>query len=355
MYQRILVPLDGSNRAEEAIPVACRIARAGGGTIILLRVVSAAGQFWPYALPQTTLAQPMIDSELASARQYLQEISKTDSFAGIQAETVTLYGSPAAAILAVAQSYQADLIVLCSHGYTGLTRWVMGSVAEKVSRHSAIPVFIVREHGPKPAGLSAGDSTRPLRALVPLDGSAEAKAALEPAAMLVAALAGPGQGAIHLARIVKPAPQNQTRVGQQPAIQFSTQDLELSKAKTYLSATTAHIREKLVAPTIAEMKFPVTWSVALDTDVASSLISIAENGEDAGGAGVFGGCDLIAIATHGREGLQHWALGSVTERVLATTRLPLLIIRPPSMVSYPHPGQVSPEIAPLKQPAGVLK
>jgi len=54
---------------------------------------------------------------------------------------------------------------------------------------------------------------------------------------------------------------------------------------------------------------------------------VAENGEDAEGSGAFGGCDVIAMATHGRGGLQRWAMGSVTERVLQGTKLPLLIVR----------------------------
>ena len=57
---------------------------------------------------------------------------------------------------------------------------------------------------------------------------------------------------------------------------------------------------------------------------------MAENGEDAEGAGAFGRCDLIAIATHGRGGLQHWVMGSIAERVLGATKLPILIVRPES-------------------------
>jgi len=106
----------------------------------------------------------------------------------------------------------------------------------------------------------------------------------------------------------------------------------LYKAKGYLSATLDHIREGLVAPAIADLKLTITWSVAVDTDVAEGLIRVAENGEDAEGAGVFGGCDVIAMATHGYGGIQRWAMGSITERVLTATRLPLLIVRPPDMM-----------------------
>jgi len=66
--------------------------------------------------------------------------------------------------------------------------------------------------------------------------------------------------------------------------------------------------------------------------VAEAIVRVAENGEDAEGAGVFGGCDIIAMATHGLSGIRRWEMGSITERVLHATRLPLLIVRPPDMM-----------------------
>jgi nucleotide-binding universal stress UspA family protein len=155
-----------------------------------------------------------------------------------------------------------------------------------------------------------------------LDGSAQAKAAIEPAASLIAALAAPAQGALHLMRVVKPS-KTDTEEGDQARLENI-----LHKAKEYLSATVAHLHEGIIAPSVAAHKLTVTWSVAVNTDVAETLIQVAENGEDAEGAGVFGGCDMIAMATHGRGGMQRWVMGSVTERVLGATKLPLLIIRP---------------------------
>jgi nucleotide-binding universal stress UspA family protein len=108
------------------------------------------------------------------------------------------------------------------------------------------------------------------------------------------------------------------------------------EAKSYLSSTTQQLQEGLVAPAIAAQKLSVTWSIAVDTDPAEALVRVAENGEDAQGAGVFGGCDVIVMATHGRSGLQHWAMGSVTEGVLKATRLPLLIVRPADMMEQSH-------------------
>lgn len=88
----------------------------------------------------------------------------------------------------------------------------------------------------------------------------------------------------------------------------------------------------------AHLNVSITWSVVFENDVAHAIIRMAENGEDAECAGVFGGCDLIAMATHGRGGLQHWVLGSITERVLGATKLPILIVRPDAVALQHAPN-----------------
>src|SRR6266705_3216436 len=178
MFKRILVPVDGSTRAERALPVAARLARAAGGSVILVQVA---------ALPGT----------------YSTDLASSAYAEAIEIETKALFGAAAQTILSVAYSYSADLIVLSSQGKTGLKRWVLGSVAQKIARHSPLPVFVLHEGGPLPARPQP-DTHHPLHALVTLDGSALAKAALEPAAKLIAALSAPAQGALHLLRVVKP-------------------------------------------------------------------------------------------------------------------------------------------------------
>jgi nucleotide-binding universal stress UspA family protein len=325
MYTRILVPLDGSTRAERAIPVAARIARTSGGAVILVHAVNAAIGFLTSLVGEAAVVQSVLDADQAAAEAYLAGIKQAPELAGITTETRVLFGPASSAILAVVESSQADLIVLCSHGYTGMTRWALGSVAEKVARHAQIPVLVLREAGPVPAGPHP-DATRPLCVLVALDGSVLAKAALEPAASLIAALAAPAQGALHLVRVVKPV--IPIREGKDP----EEHEHFLHKAKKYLGTTAEHLRKGLVAPALAHLKPPITWSVVIDTDVAEGIVRVAENGEDAEGAGVFGRCDVIAMATHGRGGVQRWAMGSITERVLHATKLPLLIVRPPNML-----------------------
>jgi nucleotide-binding universal stress UspA family protein len=325
MFKRILVPLDGSEPAERAIPVAARLARATGGSITFLRVVTAAIDAAWSMLEAPTLMQHTLDTEQTRAMDYLTQLATMQELAGVEIHTRVLSGVPAQHILAVAHTEQIDLIVLCSHGYSGMTRWTLGSVAEKVARSAPIPVLVLCEGGPVPASPHP-DATRPLRALVALDGSVLAKAALEPAASLIAALAAPAQGALHLVRVVKPVNPESEEKDPEEREHF------LHKAKTYLSTTAEHLCEGLVAPAVADLTLPVSWSVAVDTDVAEAIIRVAENGEDAEGAGVFGGCDVIAMATHGRSGIQRWAMGSITERVLHATKLPLLIVRPATMM-----------------------
>src|SRR5947209_11737242 len=319
MFQRILIPLDGSTRAERAIPVAARLAHASGGSVILVRVVSKSSGLWPSVAERNTLAQRVLAADLAEAERYLGGVTTSPELEGVPTESVVRFGPTVSTILAVAAASQADLIAMCSHGYTGFKRRIMGSVAEKLAREAEVPVLVLREDGPVTGEAHPG-ATRPLRALVPLDGSAHAKAALEPAAYLLAALAGSAPGVLHLVRVVQPVTTDIEEGGMLTAS---------AKARRYLSATAEHIREGFVAPAVAQLNLDVTWSVAVDTYVAETLIRTAENAEAAEGREeMLGNCDLIALATYGRDGLQRWVMASVTEQVLRDTKLPLLVVPP---------------------------
>jgi nucleotide-binding universal stress UspA family protein len=330
LFKRILVPLDGSPRAERALPIAARIAQASGGIVVLLRVVCFSMAFETYQAADPWTMQTINDPDLAEARHYLDNITSVSSLVDVHTETAVIVGQPAATILSVVDTYHIDMIVLCSHGYTGMKRWVLGSVAEKVVHHAPIPVLLLREGGPVLVG-TPPHAEGPLRALIPLDGSVRAKAALVPAAQLIAALSAPGPGALHLMRVVVSA--------KAARISPSEREAMMHKAKQYLSATVEHIREGLVASPVADLKLAMTWSVTIDDDIASGIIRVAEDGRDTEDVGVSGSSDLIAMATHGYRGLQRWAMGSITERVLHATRLPLLIVRPPDMLDTGHQTQ----------------
>ncbi len=98
----------------------------------------------------------------------------------------------------------------------------------------------------------------------------------------------------------------------------------LNMAREYLAATINRLRDN---PVIVDLNLELTFSVAVDDDIAQGIIRVAENGGDDEGAEVFGGCDVIAMTTQGYSGPQPW-VGNVAERVLHTSRLPLLCVRP---------------------------
>jgi nucleotide-binding universal stress UspA family protein len=236
---------------------------------------------------------------------------------GIKTSTEVLFGVPALCILAAAESRRADLIVICSHGRTGFTRWVLGSVAHQLVHQRAVPVLVLRE-SQSASLLSPSDAARPLCTLVPLDGSPLAESALVPAAYLTAALAFPGRGALLLAQIVKILP----TTAQEGVISELNEEAR-ERARTYLATVEEHLQAK-----VKDLKLSLTSSVELESDVASALVKLAEYGGERKKSGEVRGCDLIAISTHGRGGLERWVMGSVTERILNTTKLPTLIVRP---------------------------
>lgn len=322
MLKRVLVPLDGSARAEQALPVAARLAQAVGGTVVLLRVVTVPNDFVAYFTLEPIATQSVVNATLEEAKIYLKNLTSSDGLQSVHTETEVLLGEAAATILSVVDSHHIDLIVLCSHGYTGMMRWTMGSVAEKVSQLAPVPVLVLREDGPVPV-LPLPQEGSPLRVIIPLDGSVRAQAAIIPAAQLVAALASPAQGALHLIRVV--VMPEEAHLGQRE------RETIVQQAEQYLHALADQMRDGLLDSPIADLKLSITWSVTSDTDIAAGIIRVAEQGEDTEGAGAIGSSQVIAMATHGYSGLQRWLMGNITLRVLHATRLPLLIVRPPDM------------------------
>lgn len=328
MFQHILVPLDGSSRAERALPVAARLAQASGSTVVLLRVVSPPTVITPYPAEEPITFQATINADLEEARNYLKSITNVSSLSDVHTETEVLLGQPAAAILSVAETRHINLIVLSSHGYTSMKHRVMGSTAEKVADSAPAPVLLLRAEGPAFVGTHPHEGpSGTWRVLIPLDGSERAKAVIVPSAQLVAALAAPGPGvpgALHFTRVVILPVAEQISQIEREAI--------VSNAKEYLSTTVEDIRYGRVASPVADLQLTLTRSVTIDDDIVAGIVRVAEEGEEVEGAGVLGKSDVIAIATHGYGGLDQWAMDSITERVLQVTSLPLLIVRPPETI-----------------------
>ncbi len=205
--------------------------------------------------------------------------------------------------------------------------WALGSVAQKVSRQSPVPILLLRDQNVKLKEKMA----HPLRATVALDGSPFAEAVLSSARDLVTALSAPKAGELHLLQLVE-MPAVEEEFGYVLDADFDLRKVALQEAGAYLQA----LRERLLHELPAQSSLQITWSVEECKDVADAIIQIAAQG---GGIGTHQTSDLIALTTHGRSGLHRWLVGSVTEHVLQGSTLPLLILHPQSTSASPTPKQ----------------
>jgi nucleotide-binding universal stress UspA family protein len=319
MFQRIIVPLDGSSRAERAIPVAASLARATQGSIVFLRVVAPEQHTvgWYGAEPGVGVVADRLETALAEADRYLESLVATfrDYLAGIKVEAEVETGAPAALITSAARWEHADLVVLCSHGDTGFKRWVFQSIALQATRTCPVPILILNEH----------DEVRPLenlthslQVLVPLDGSTLSETALAPAVQLMRTLTPAGNGTLHLLRVVDVPVLNGSMRGQ-TVIDPLIREHACAEAQKYLDTVVKGLQEA----TEGETPLSITTSVIVSPDVPGTIIEQAKAK----------GCDLITLATHGRGALMRVLMGSVTGRVVGYTSLPLLVVRPPKPVA----------------------
>jgi len=143
--QKILLPTDFSGCANYALPYAAAIARATGATIVCLHVIEPIVP----AVGYSGLAEPMPIADISeqledSAERELPQLAECDELDGLEVEEVIVHGDPAAEIVRVASEREVDLIVVSSHGRTGLGRIIFGSTAEAVVRHAICPVLVVK-------------------------------------------------------------------------------------------------------------------------------------------------------------------------------------------------------------------
>ncbi len=323
MYKHILVPLDGSARAEHAIPVAARIARASGGTVDLLRVVYPPVDYGVYLTQSETLVDKEIDAAVDAATAYLAGIAGSAALAGISTNIEAITGAVAQTLLSYTESEKIDLIIMCSHGYTGLKRWMLGSVAEKVARHTTAPILLLRENGPALIGVA---DHQPTRALVALDGSSLAETVLQPTIDLLTALSAPahGVGVVHLLRVVD-VPMLEAKGKSQANIAVNAIEQAKTEAASYLTSVISILHT--ILGTSKQLEF--TSSVTSDSDVVGAIVKEAQHVEHTA-VGETNAYAFIAMSTHGRGSMEHWMAGSTTERTLHGTQLPLLIMRPHS-------------------------
>jgi len=153
MYQKVLVPLDGSDLAECVLPHVKAIARGCGvGGIIFVRVADTffshptggGGEF------SDELIKKYDASSKAAAERYLKQLAGQPDYGKVNIETKVLTGNTAEKLADFAKKSKADLIVIATHGRSGISRWVWGSVADRLLRSACVPVLMVRAPGCEP-------------------------------------------------------------------------------------------------------------------------------------------------------------------------------------------------------------
>jgi nucleotide-binding universal stress UspA family protein len=293
-FRSVLVPLDGSELAASALPLARILASSQGAELTLVTVLPADIE------PGWT----------RGSADYLQEIAAPVRAAGVVVHTTIRLGDPAAAILELASECDADLVVMATHGRTGLGRAVLGSVADQVLRSGAVPVLLLHPNEHRTEALRT--------VLVPVDGTPGAAMALATAVPL----ARSSGAKLVLVRATVPLPlwlyEPTLGLNTGPLIDpMWNEDARLA-AEAYAEGLAARLRRAGLAAEGQGI-----------SGLPGAAIVAAADAADA---------DLIVMSTHGRGGPLRSILGSVANEVVRNSRRPVLLVRR-ALTSHVEPEQ----------------
>jgi nucleotide-binding universal stress UspA family protein len=297
MYRFIMVPLDGSRFAESAVPLALALSRRTGAPLHLVTVQEPIPSFaydeWENAAEDWSRAY--LDNALERVRP----------LAGSEVTATLLSGHVVEVLEKEAQSRGADLVVMASHGRGAFSRAWLGSVADAFLHHTRRPLLLVRpEEGNVEPDLASDPGFR--RIMVPLDGTELSESVLDHADSFGALF----EAVIHLMRVV-PFPMQYTSPYLPHTMQMSQQFVTEAReaAAAYLETHAQRLR-------------------ARGRTVEASVVVVAQPGQGLLTEVAEAGCDLVAMATHGRAGLTRAILGSTADKVVRGSHTPILLYRP---------------------------
>lgn len=292
MLRKILVPLDGSRLSGIVLPYLRDLAPRFDAQVNILGV--GLGN-----------KRRRVNQLLG---EYVNNVTNSLRKDDIKAKAVILYGSPADNILDHANENSVGLIIMATHGRGGVTRWWLGSVAEKVISASSIPVLLIRSKRVKEAGTTGKLTFEKI--LAPLDGSDIGEAAL-PAVEMLATKTG---ASVSLLRVMAPLGTVEAGILGSDMRRF---------VEAMRDACEKYLRK--VAQRLGEKGVKTTYEV-IAGDPANGIIEYAKDNK----------VSLIAMSTHGRSGVARWVLGSVADKVLHESRVPMWLVRSPKMIQ-PRP------------------
>ena len=307
MYTRVLTPLDGSDLSEQVLPYARAMASGLSLPMTLFMAIEAGHPSIGHHLNPQLHSHETEAYRLSHAEEYLSSATARMQGAGVGADSLVLRGDPATAIVDEAAKDPGTLIAMASHGRSGLARWWMGSVADKVLHMSSNPLLIVRSrtHSEAPPGLT------PDGLIVPLDGSEMAEGVLPHVVFLAKSL---GISVELLQVTISEAEYYQAMsMGLRvlpptlPSFQSFSERLE-EEAQVYV----LRVRDRLVREGVANVGTRFVQGTPADCicDLASAHANY-----------------LVAMTTHGRSGVGRMILGSVAERVVRQSGGPVLLVR----------------------------
>jgi len=299
MFTRILIPLDGSKTAEKVLPYARFLAGSLKLPVELLAVVDIVEMATHISADRARHLDTMIEDSVRNSEQYLRGVAGT--FPGANTKCTVEKGKAEQVIIETAAADKGTLITMATHGRSGIDRWLLGSVAEKVLRGGTNPMLLVRatEEGKTDGGATWKSI------VVPLDGSELAETVLP----TVAELANTLKLAVVLFRAYN-IPTSAYAGGEG---YYAVDYEELLKAMR--EEAVDYLEKKTEA--VKKLGIGKVSCVAKEGFAADEIISLARKFPD----------NLIAMCTHGRSGVKRWVLGSVTETVVRHSADPVLVIR----------------------------
>jgi nucleotide-binding universal stress UspA family protein len=296
MFSHILVPLDGSSLAECVLPHAVAMAQAFDARSTLVRVLersTTTGRLKSVDPLEWQMVKAEVSAYLHNVTTRLQEI-------GIQAENALLEGQAAERVLQYVRNRDVELIILSSHGRSGLSGWNVSGVVQKIILRAYVPTMIVRAYRPSFRELTG---LRYRRLLVPLDGSQRAECVLPLATML----AYQHESQIILAHVVK-RPEMPRRAPP------TSDDIKLAKRVTERNQLEA---AKYLEQLKSRLGLNAQIHLLVSDRVAATLHELVESEE----------IDLVLLSAHGYSGVAKWPYGSVTVSFIAYGTTPLLILQ----------------------------
>jgi len=293
MYERIMVPLDGSNAAEMVLPYAEEMAAKFNSEIALVSVAE------PAPVESDHLFRAYLNTIQEKVRA---ELSDWGAKPGTRVDVEVLVGKPADEILTYAAGKNVSLVVMASRGRSGGGPWLLGNIAAKVLRATTKPVLLVRKEAPA-EGLNRKSLIQ--RILVPLDGSKVAERILPHAEAMATSL----NGELLLFQAVEPM-----RATFNPEASVISKSTIAKENKRRKESSEQYLDS--VAKGVQKRGHPVSKDVTTGAP-AEQILDLAEAKP----------VDLIAMSTHGRSGVGRWVLGSVTDKVLHAGDMPVLVLR----------------------------